>query len=413
MLSLIDIRQRIAAGALAPQAAIAASLDAIRAGDGEVRAFVHVDEAAVAGRDGPLAGVAVGVKDIVDVAGQPTGMGSPIHAGRTPFLDAPVTALLRRAGAVPVGKTSTTPFAYLDPTETRNPRHLGHTPGGSSAGSAAAVAAGFVPLAIGTQTGGSVIRPASYCGIAAIKPSFRLLPTIGVKCFSWSLDTVGLFAAGVRDVAYGLAHLTGRSELLVEGHPGSPRIGVVVQDFAGSADPAIERALEIAARAAEASGARVSRAALPPVLADAFAAHATIQDFEAAQALAPEMDGHREAMPPLLRDLIEMAAGVTPAAYDAARSTAHRARGALADVFLEVDVLLTISAPGPAPAGLASTGSSAFNRLWTLMGTPCVNVPGLADPAGLPLGVQVVAPFGADALALAAARFVEAAIERL
>jgi Asp-tRNA(Asn)/Glu-tRNA(Gln) amidotransferase A subunit family amidase len=149
------------------------------------------------------------------------------------------------------------------------------------------------------------------------------------------------------------------------------------------------------------------------VLADAFAAHATIQDFEAAQALAPEMDGHREAMPPLLRDLIEMAAGVTPAAYDAARSTAHRARGALADVFLEVDILLTVSAPGPAPAGLASTGSSAFNRLWTLMGTPCVNVPGLADPAGLPLGVQVVAPFGADALALAAARFVEAAIERL
>jgi Asp-tRNA(Asn)/Glu-tRNA(Gln) amidotransferase A subunit family amidase len=410
MQSLIEIRRRIEAGSLTPQAAIEASLEAIRAADGAIRAFVHVDEGAGPGTEGPLQGIAVGVKDIVDVAGQPTGMGSPIYDGWHPRADAPVTSLLRRAGATPLAKTSTTAFAYLDPTPTRNPRNPGHSPGGSSSGSAAAVAAGMVPLAIGTQTGGSVIRPASYCGVAAIKPSYRMLPTVGVKCFSWSLDTVGLFAASTADVAFALAAITGRGELLPEGEPGLPRIGVVIQDFAGEPDPSMAAALERAAELAAAAGARVSRATLPPILAAAFTAHGTIQDFEVSQALAFEYDLHRDALPPLLREMLEGASAVGPGAYDAARSTANRARSALRDVFLDADVLLTVSAPGPAPETLASTGSSAFNRLWTLMGTPCVNVPGLVDPRGLPLGIQVVAPFGADALALSAARFLETAL---
>ncbi len=410
MQSLIEIRRRIEAGAITPQAAIEASRDAVHADDGAIRAFVHLDEAAGPGGPGPLQGIAVGVKDIVDVAGQPTGMGSPIYDGWRPRADAPVASLLRRAGATPLGKTSTTAFAYLDPTPTRNPRNPSHTPGGSSSGSAAAVAAGMVPLAIGTQTGGSVIRPASYCGVAAIKPSYRMLPTVGVKCFSWSLDTVGLFAASVPDVAFALAAITGRGELLPEGEPGLPRIGVVAQDFAGEPDPAMAAALERAAGLAAAAGARVTRVALPSILTAAFAAHGTIQDFEATQALAFEYDRHRDALPPLLRAMLDEAAAVEPGAYDAARSTANRARGALRDVFLESDVLLTVSAPGPAPETLAATGSSAFNRLWTLMGTPCVNVPGLADAGGLPLGIQVVAPFGADALALSAARFLETAL---
>ncbi len=412
MLSLIDIRRRIEAGALSPQDAIAQSLEAIRARDGEIRAFVHLDEAAGPGAPGPLQGIAVGVKDIVDVAGMPTGMGSPIYDGWRPFGDAGVTSLLRRAGATPIGKTSTTAFAYLDPTPTRNPRRPTHTPGGSSAGSAAAVAAGMVPLAIGTQTGGSVIRPASYCGVAAIKPSFRMLPTTGVKCFSWNLDTVGLFAAGVAELAYALAAMTGRDELRLSDDPGVPRIGVMAQGFAGEPDPAMAGALQAAARACAAAGARVSEVEAPAALADAFRAHGTIQDFEASQALAFELDRHGDRLPPLLRELLENARRLPPSAYDAARSVAHRARGAMSDIFLDVDVLLAISAPGPAPETLASTGSSAFNRLWTLMGSPCVNVPGLVDPAGLPLGVQVIAPFGADALALSAARFLEKAMDR-
>jgi Asp-tRNA(Asn)/Glu-tRNA(Gln) amidotransferase A subunit family amidase len=184
----------------------------------------------------------------------------------------------------------------------------------------------------------------------------------------------------------------------------------MVQGFAGAADPAILAAVETAARAAERAGARIRAIEPAPILAEAFAAHGTIQDFEAAQALAFEADHHRDALPPLLRDLLDGAAAVTPGAYDGARSVANRARKALRDVFLEVDAILTVSAPGPAPETLASTGASTFNRLWTLMGTPCVNVPGLQDPRGLPLGVQVIAPFGADALALQAAAFVESAL---
>ncbi|HYF52750.1 MAG TPA: amidase, partial [Salinarimonas sp.] len=390
MLSLLDIRRRIESGALTPEAAIADQLAAIRERDPGIEAFVHVDEGARPGREGPLLGIAVGIKDIVDVAGQPTGMGSPVYAGHRPFADAPLSSALRRAGATPVGKTSTTAFAYLDPTPTRNPSAPGRTPGGSSSGSAAAVAAGMVPLAVGTQTGGSVIRPAAYCGVAAIKPSYRLLPTVGIKCFSWSLDTPGLFAASVADVAFALAAITRREDLVPPENPGAPRVGVVTQDFAGPVDPAILAALDQAAAAAQRAGARVTRMALAPIFEEAFAAHVTIQNFEAAQALAFEWDRHRQALPPLLRELLETAAGVSPAEYDAARSTAHRARSALRDVFLETDVLLTPSAPGPAPETLASTGSSAFNRLWTLMGTPCVNVPGLTGAGGVPLGVQVV-----------------------
>src|SRR5215204_3148105 len=194
MISLLDILRRIDAGDATPQ-------DAIRA--------AH-DASARAGAEGPLCGIAVGVKDIIDTADMPTEMGSPIYAGWRPKADAPIVTALARAGATPIGKTATTPFAHLDPTPTRNPRNPGHTPGGSSSGSAAAVGAGMVPLALGTQTGGSIIRPASFCGCAAIKPSYRLLPSVGVKCFSWALDTVGLFAATVPDLAYALAAIAGR-----------------------------------------------------------------------------------------------------------------------------------------------------------------------------------------------------------
>jgi Asp-tRNA(Asn)/Glu-tRNA(Gln) amidotransferase A subunit family amidase len=413
MLSLLDLLRRIDADDLTPAASIRAAHEAIVTGDSGIEAFVHVDGAAGAAADGPLRGIAVGVKDIIDTADMPTEMGSPIYAGWRPKADAPVVMALRRAGATPIGKTATTPFAFIDPAPTRNPRNPAHTPGGSSSGSAAAVAAGMVPLALGTQTGGSVIRPSAYCGVAAIKPSFRLIPTVGVKSFSWALDTVGLFAATVADLAYALAAVTDRPDLRVDASAReTPRIGVVLQDFAGDPEPDSAAALEDAAHLAEAAGARVRRLALPEIFAAAWGAHPTIQDYEARQSFAWEYAKHRDALPPLLRKLLDDAQAISAESYDNARRIAHRARGSLDDVFAEVDVLLTFAAPGAAPATLASTGNARFNRLWTLMGNPCVNVPGLANDAGLPIGVQAVAPFGRDRHALLASHFIEDALAR-
>jgi Asp-tRNA(Asn)/Glu-tRNA(Gln) amidotransferase A subunit family amidase len=270
----------------------------------------------------------------------------------------------------------------------------------------------MIPLALGTQTGGSVIRPASFCGVAAIKPSYRLLPTVGVKCFSYTLDTVGLFGAGVRDLAAGLAAMTNRPELLLPATHAAPRIGVVTQDFAGAPEAAGAEALQKAARAAAAAGATVRELALPEAVAEAWRIHPVVQDFEAQQSFAWEYRQNYDAMPPLLRGRLDECRDLTPADYDAAVDIAARARPALGAVFDQVDVLLTLSAPGAAPAGLASTGDPRYNRLWTLMGVPCVNVPALVAEGGLPVGVTVIASRNADARALAAAAFVETALRQ-
>ena len=412
MISLADLQARIARGELSPDTAVAQSLEAIGAHEKEVGAFVCRDETARAQTTGPLRGIAVGIKDIIDTADFPTEMGSQIYRGHRPRGDAPVVMALKRAGATIVGKTTTTAFAANDPTATLNPHNLAHTPGGSSSGSAAAVGGGMIPLALGTQTGGSVIRPASFCGTAAIKPSYRLLPTIGVKCFSWTLDTVGLFGAGVRDVALGLAAMTGRPELAVPPSVPAPRIGVVTQAFAGAPEASGAEALQRAARAAGQAGATVRELGMPEIIAEAWRIHSVIQDFEAHQSFAWEYGQNYDAMPPVLRGRLDESKDVTPRDYDAAMDVAARARQALAAVFDEVDVLVTLSAPGAPPKGLSSTGDPRYNRLWTLMGVPCVNVPTLVAEGGLPVGVTVVAPFGADARALAAASFVEAALRK-
>jgi Asp-tRNA(Asn)/Glu-tRNA(Gln) amidotransferase A subunit family amidase len=408
MISLAELQRRIDAGDLSADAAIAQSLEATRAHEKSIGAFVCRDESPRAQSAGPLRGIAVGIKDIMDTRDFPTEMGSPIYRGFRPRGDAAVVMMLKQAGATIVGKTTTTAFASIDPTPTLNPHNHGHTPGGSSSGSAAAVAAGMIPLALGTQTGGSVIRPASFCGVAAIKPSYRLLPTVGVKCYSWTLDTVGLFAAGV--VAGGIAAMTGRPELLLPSSIPTPRIGVVTQDFAGSPEASGGEALRIATKAAERAGASVRALDLPEIIAEAWQAHPAIQEFEAHQALAWEYRENYDAMAPLLRARLDESRGLTPADYDAAMGVASRARHALANVFEEVDVLLTLSAPGAAPKGLGSTGDARYNRLWTLMGVPCVNIPALIAEGGLPVGVQVIARYGADAEALIAARFVEEAL---
>ena len=287
----------------------------------------------------------------------------------------------------------TTEFAHLDPGKTRNPHNPAHTPGGSSSGSAAGVAAGFFPIATGSQTGGSIVRPASYCGVAGFKPSFGLLPTIGMKCVSWHLDTAGLFAAGVADVAFATAAVSGRDLRVDRKTPAAPRIAVLRQPPWPEASADMNAAVETAARAAEKAGARISEIRLPAALGEAYDVHRMVQGYEAARSLAFEYDRHGDRLRASTREMIESGMAITADIYDDARRTCHRARTETADLFADIDVILSPSAPGAAPVGLASTGTSTFNRLWTLMGTPCVNVPGLKDASGLPLGVQVIGRF--------------------
>lgn len=413
MVSLLDILHRIEAGGLTPESAIRATMEQVAAKEDDIKAFARLNGNTVSASAGPLSGIAVGVKDIIDTADLPTEMGCPaIYGGWQPRGDAAIVTALKRAGATIAGKTATTAFAASDAPATRNPHNLAHTPGGSSSGSAAAVGAGVLPLALGTQTAGSVIRPASFCGAYAIKPSFRLIPTVGVKCFSWSLDTLGLFAGGVADLAYALAVITDRPDLKLSEPGNTPRIGIVAQYFAGDPEPEAQRALDRAVLAAETAGATLRTFALSDMFGQAWSAQLTIQNYEAKHSFGWEYCERHDDIPPGIRRTLDGAQKIDAASYDAARRTAHRVRRAMNDVFADVDVLLTFSAPGAAPAGLASTGDARFNRLWTLMGMPCVNVPGYIAADNLPVGVQIVAPFGQDARALYAARFLDDALKK-
>jgi Asp-tRNA(Asn)/Glu-tRNA(Gln) amidotransferase A subunit family amidase len=419
MLSALDLARRLEAGELTPRVVVEMCAEAIAAREGDVGAFVTLDleGARRATEDkrlafSPLRGLPVGFKDIFDTADLPTQYGSPIYAGYRPPADASAVVLTRQAGGILVGKTVTTQFASLVPSPTRNPHHVAHTPGGSSAGSAAAVAAGMVPLAFGTQTAGSVIRPAAFCGVAALKPSYRLIPMVGVKTVSWHLDTAGLFGAGVADVAFAAAAILQRDLRVDRTAAAAPRLGLARTHLWPKASPAMQKAVETAARIAATTGAAVTDLHLPPILEEAFAAQFVIQDYENIRALAFEYERHRGRIDTLLRDQLDRAVAITADDYDTARRTASRARQVLADVVADCDAILTPSAPGAAPHGLGATGDPMFNRLWTLMGAPCVNVAGLSDDNGLPLGVQIVGRFGRDRAALEAALFVERAIAR-
>jgi Asp-tRNA(Asn)/Glu-tRNA(Gln) amidotransferase A subunit family amidase len=415
MLSALDLVRRIEAGELTPRAVIDGCAEAIEAREKEVGAFVtlDLDAARRAAADPrlastPLRGLPVAFKDIYDTADFSTQYGSPIYAGYRPRADATGVALARRAGAIVIGKTVTTEFASLVPSPTRKPHN---TPGGSSSGSAAAVAAGMVPIAFGTQTAGSVIRPAAFCGVTGFKPSYRLIPLVGVKAVSWHLDTGGLFGAGVADVAFAAAEVLDRDLRVDRAAPSPPRIALVRSHLWPKASATMANAVETAARIAAAAGAKVADVALPPILEEAWSAQFAIQDYETFRSTAFEYDRHRDMIGKQLREQLDRAAAITADEYDAARRIASRARQVLADTMADHDVILTPSAPGAAPHGLGATGDPAFNRLWTLMGTPCINVPGLYEDE-LPLGVQIIGRFGRDRAALEAALFLERAIAR-
>ncbi len=418
MLSALELARRIEAGELKPRDAVELCAKAIAAREKDVGAFVALDlDAARRAADAPgltsspLRGVPVAFKDIFDTADLPTQYGSPIYAGYRPPADATAVVLTRRAGGVMIGKTVTTQFASLVPSATRNPHNPAHTPGGSSAGSAAAVAAGMVPIAFGTQTAGSVIRPAAYCGVAGFKPSYRLIPMVGVKAVSWHLDTAGLFGSGVADVAFAAAAVLDRDLRVDRGAPAAPRIGLIRTHLWPQASAAMQKAIETAGGIAAAAGAKVTELTLPPILEDAYEAQYTIQDYENIRALAFEYERYRDRIDKSLREHLDGAVAISADEYDAARRTASRGRQALADAMADFDAILTPSAPGAAPAGLGATGNPMFNRLWTLMGAPCVNVPGLRENE-LPLGIQIVGRFGRDRATLEAALFLEQAIKR-
>jgi Asp-tRNA(Asn)/Glu-tRNA(Gln) amidotransferase A subunit family amidase len=418
MLSALDLARRIAAGEITPREVLDRCAETIGAREAEIGAFAALDIGAARRATEtpglaalPLAGLPVGIKDIFDTADLATAHGSPIYAGNRPPADAAMVALVRRAGGVVIGKTATAEFASRSAVPTRNPRDVAHTPGGSSCGSAAAVAAGMVPLAFGSQTGGSIIRPAAFCGIAGFKPSYGLLPTPGMKCVSWSLDTVGLFAAGIADVAFAAALVSGR-DLRVDGRPlPVPAVAIARTALWGEASADMQAAVEQAARAAETAGATVKELVLPPIFEQAMTAHQIIAAYEASRSLAFEHDHHHDRLGAIVREQLDEGAAISADTYDDARRTASRARQLFLDVLTDGTVILTPSATGAAPRGNES-GAAAFNRLWSLLGTPCVNVPGMTGRDGLPLGLQIVARFGRDRFALLAAAFLEQALAR-
>jgi amidase len=318
--------------------------------------------------------------------------------------------LARAAGAIVLGKTVSTEFAYFTPGKTTNPHNPGHTPGGSSSGSAAAVGAGMAPLAFGTQTAGSILRPAAYCGVVGYKPSFGLVPRAGVKALADNLDTVGCLARSVEDAAFFIGLLTDRRALREVTAPLPPRIGFCRTAMWDDAEPATAGALDRARAALLAAGARVDDVAVPDSQRGLVAAHDTVMSYEMTRALADERIRHGTEISPRLAQLFDHGMTIGADAFDAALAEAAEARHGLADFFGDCAAILVPAAPGEAPAGLGYTGNPVFNRTWTLLGTPTVTIPAGNGPGGLPVGVQLVGRIGDDARLLSCALFAERAL---
>jgi Asp-tRNA(Asn)/Glu-tRNA(Gln) amidotransferase A subunit family amidase len=432
-LSALDAARAIRDGAVSAEQLVEACLARVREADGEVQAWQYLDpahalaQARARDRDrsegrpcGPLHGVPVGVKDIIDTADMPTEDGTVLHAGRMPDRDAAVVAMLRAAGAVIMGKTVTTECATYTPGKTRNPHNAAHTPGGSSSGSAAAVAAGMVPLALGSQTNGSVIRPASFCGVYGFKPTHGLIPRSGVMKLSRALDHVGVFARSIEDIALVSEQLVGCDEadpdtrpraripfgeVAAQEPPLPPRLAFVKGPVWDRATPETRAAFE---ELAGELGERVAEVELPPSAERALEWHRIIMQAEMAANLDLEWEKGRDRLSESLRT--QLASGRALAALDYQRALARipLLNAAFAEIFREFDALLTPAAPGTAPHGLASTGDPAFCSLWTLCGMPAFTLPLMRGENGLPMGVQLVGSRHDDARLLRTARWLQA-----
>jgi Asp-tRNA(Asn)/Glu-tRNA(Gln) amidotransferase A subunit family amidase len=403
-------------GKLRPEALMGAYLDRIAIRDPTVRAFAHFDPAharaeAAAARSGPLQGIPIGVKDVLDTADMPSQYGSPIWSGWQPKADSAPVAWARKAGAAVIGKTVTTEFATRKPGPTMNPANPAHTPGGSSSGSAAGVGAGLFPLAYGTQTAGSVIRPAAFCGVVGYKPSFGLINRNGMKLMSDSLDTVGVIARTVADCALFAAAVSGRDLGDPDAKPSSsPRVGICRSPTWNVAAPETEALLARVTEALGRAGASVHDRELPPGFNALIEAHPIIMNNESARALGWELRYHAEQISEGLRERLAFGLDQTQAALTNAYAVFDTTQRGFPAAMDGLDVLVTPSAPGEAPKGLDWTGDPAFNFIWTSLHVPCVTVPAGTGPNGLPLGIQIVGRKGDDRAVLAWARWVEAAI---
>jgi amidase len=414
-LSAAEAVSLLARGELSAEELTHACLARIAAREPTVQAWESLDEeralagarrADASGRKGPLHGLPVGVKDLIDTVDLPTSYGTSLHRGHRPARDAACVAALRAAGAVILGKTVTTELAYFTPGKTRNPRDPSRTPGGSSSGSAAAVADAMVPAALGTQTAGSVIRPASFCGVFGFKPTHGQLPLEGVKVISPSLDTLGVFGRDLDDLPL-LAGVLGL-RIVPEPPPDRPRIALCRTAQWEFAEPATRKLVEEAAVTLERAGARVEELRWPAALDAAFEAQKTIMAAEMASSLQPERRAGEARLGEQLRKLFREGDAARETSYPAAVEQAARLRPLFDEVAAPFDALLTPAAQGEAPQGLGFTGDPVFNRIWTLLHGPCLSLPLARGPAGMPVGLQLVAGRGRDARLLAAAHFVVA-----
>ncbi len=411
---------RIREGKISPVDLVDACLDRIHALDGRLSAWAYVDDAgaratarvleaeATDGRiRGPLHGVPVAIKDIIHVAGMPTTAGARAWAHSRPTGDAPVVSRLRAAGAVILGKTHTTEFAYRDPAPTRNPWNLGHTPGGSSAGSGAAVAARMVPLALGTQTVGSVLRPAAYCGVVGFKATHGLTPTEDVVPLAWSLDHVGVLTRSVDDAALGLGVLARRE--LTAAPRGAPTIAMAPQ-LLERAQPETAAHVRAAAAAFVRAGARIVEVVLPASFAHLHEMGLRVLEAETATYHAADFARHAAEYGPGIRAAIE--AGLRQSAVEYVRANRARLefREAVMPLLEAHDALLSPTAPGTAPAGLASTGDAWFCAPWSSAGVPAISLPSGLAPSGLPHAVQLVGAAGRETPLLGTAAWCEAVL---
>jgi Asp-tRNA(Asn)/Glu-tRNA(Gln) amidotransferase A subunit family amidase len=401
---------------LAPLDLLEACLDRIAERELAVRAFAWFDAeaaraGAVAARHGPLHGLPIGVKDVLDTADMPSEYGSPIWRGWRPGADAASVAWARQLGGVVMGKTVTTEFATRKPGPTRNPHNPKHTPGGSSSGSAAGVADYFFPLAFGTQTAGSVIRPAAFCGVVGYKPSFGLINRFGMKLMSESLDTVGVMARCVADCALFAGAVAGRDLGNPDVRPErAPRFGICRSPVWEAALPETNELLTRVASALARAGADVADRELSPECARVVEAHPVVMNSESARALGWELTNAREGISEGLRERLDFGLSRSEAEIVDAHLAFERAQRAFPACMDGLDALVTPSASGQAPAGLEWTGDPAFNLIWTSLHVPCVTVPAGTGPDGLPLGIQIVTRFGEDRQALAWAQWVAAAL---
>jgi Asp-tRNA(Asn)/Glu-tRNA(Gln) amidotransferase A subunit family amidase len=402
-LSVGEAAKAIAEGRTTSRRLVGECLDRIGARDEIVGAWEFLDRSVALAQAtecdnspsrGPLHGVPVGIKDIIQTADMPTGYGSPIYRNHRTGVDAECVKRLRAAGAVLLGKTVTTEFAVFAPGKTTNPHNRLHTPGGSSSGSTAAVADRQVPFALGTQTAGSIIRPASYCGVIGYKASYARIPYDGVLLSSTELDTLGTFTRTVEDLAIVGSVLSGipyRDPI----SNAAARIGLVRTPWWESAEAEQCKVVEATAEKLARAGACVSELTIPG-FEDLLEAHRNIMSREIALSRQYEYENHRTSLSPRLQSIIESGRALSVSEVQDAIRVARRGRDQIARIFSAHDVLLTPSAPGMAPEGLSSTGDPIFSSVWTLLGVPCITYPVAASSKGLPLGVQVTGPIDSD-----------------